>query len=93
MNVLEKIDLLEDRFLRGKVSAGELPLGLEPLLWQVSQGRLDEGSIRKIMNDLELILFTLPADQQGASVATLLKDARAFIEPRVQLGLVSGEPF
>ena len=82
MNALEKIGLLEDRFLRGEVSVGELPLRLEPLLWQVSQGKLDEGAIRKIMNDLELMLFTLPADQQAASAAKLLKDAHAFIETR-----------
>jgi hypothetical protein len=82
MNALEKIGLLEDRFLSGEASVGELPLGLEPLLWQVSQGKLDEGAIRKIMNDLELILFTLPTDQQAASVAKLLKNARAFIETR-----------
>ena len=83
MNELEKIALLENRFLRGEVPLGELPLGLEPLLWQVSQGRPDERAIRKIMNDLELILFTLPADQQAASAARLLKDARTFIATRV----------
>lgn len=82
MNALEKFELLEGRFLKGEVSTGELPLGLEPLLWQVSQDKLDEGAIRRIMNDLELILFTLPEVQQAASAAKLLKSARTFIESR-----------
>ena len=91
MNLIEKFGLLEERFLSGAVSVEELRLGLEPLLRQVSKGNVDERVTVKVMNDLELVLFTLPAEEQSVAVAKLLGDARAFLEARVS-GVPSERP-
>lgn len=82
MDLIEQFELLKNRFLGGEISTAELPLGLEPLLWKASKDRHDEESIRKILNDLELVLFTLPAEEQAVPATELLRSAQAFMEAR-----------
>lgn len=79
MNPFEKFRSLMDRFQSGEIPVEELPLNLEPLLWQASGEGQDEKGIRKIMNDLELVLFTLPAGEQRVAAAEVLEEARAFL--------------
>ncbi len=82
MTILEKFFLLKNHFQSGEISVEELPLNLEPLLWQASRVEQDQKRVRKIMNDLELVLFTLPAEKQKAAVVKVLEDAEELLSVR-----------
>jgi hypothetical protein len=81
MTPIEKLERLEVRLRKGEVSVEDLPLNLEPLLGEAVQSKSDEEFVRKIMNDLELVLFTLLKENQLKAAEEIMGRARAFIDP------------
>ena len=82
MNLTERINRVASRFDSGDFPIEELANHLEPLLEQASKTSDDEKIIKKIINDLEIIIFTLPSEAQKVAVRELLARAIVFVETR-----------
>jgi hypothetical protein len=83
MTLVDKLKVLEERVVGGQVEYGDLALALEPLLWQVCVDRSDEEWVRRILNQLERIRFTLRVEDQRSAVVQLLKVSQEFAEKRI----------
>ncbi len=72
-----RLGRLRESFQRGEIFIEDLPLHLEPLLWSAVEG--DEKVIIQIMNELEMVLFACPADQQLDRAFAVFDQAAVFL--------------
>jgi hypothetical protein len=85
----EDVGSLKEQLANGEIDVSDLPLSLEPILWKAKDLPSDEQTIRRLMNDLELILYTRKKEDQVPAALQLLDEAARFVAGK---GRHNGQP-
>lgn len=78
MGYLETARSIREGFRDGRIPLDELLLHVEPILYEVALARADQDGARKIVDDIEEAMFTLPEPIRTARIDELLAVAVSF---------------
>jgi len=76
----EEIERLRSQVASGKIALSEVPLHLEPLLFEARGRGPEDRRVNKLINDLELIFHTRRKRDQRQAVLRLLDEAAKLIQ-------------
>lgn len=80
-SIASKTQKLCESYLQDEISLKDFQFQLEPLLGSFnSMSKDDVEDIRKIINRLELIIYTIPELSQGIEVKKLIPDIFQYVE-------------
>ena len=79
MSILDQLKKAKEDFNNGLIPFEELLLYVEPLLMQVISGDDDEKQVKKIVNDIERVIFTQIEPLKSEMINVLIERGISFI--------------
>ncbi len=83
-NILGEAEDLIKRYLENKISLENFQFEVEILLGSFNNiSKVDFEEIKKIVNKIEIIIYTIPEDMQRDEIVTLIPDIRSFLQNKI----------
>lgn len=80
-NISSKINHLLESYLRNQISLNDFQFHLEPLLGSFEGISKDDAEeIKRIVNQLEVIIYTIPESEQKGKVELLIPNILQYVK-------------